>query len=345
MLLQLKRSDRASARTRDGWTALLPGFAQDLCWSPDSATLAVATLAGPVLLFAAADGAKIGEDEGHRHGALKVAFSPTGDRVVSSGQDGNIISWSTGDGPRVRRRGGAPWIDALAWDDRGERLASAAGHAVRLWTPELDLIGELHGYDRAVRSVFWQRGTTKLATVAGTSVSFVDLATSSGPVALERNSEILTVCIDPAGRQIATSLSGGSLHVWSSQSKRDLQMLGYRSPVRVMAWSSESDLLATASRGEIAVWNLGGASPAVGRPSMLLGHTGNVTGLGFIADDRRLLSCDDAGALVNWRWLGGRFYLDSMRKLGGPLSSLQLSPDGRFAAVALADGGLRCWRI
>lgn len=345
MQLKLNRTFRNSLHARDGWSVALPGFAQDVSWSPDSTALAVATLAGPVLLYKATDGLKLAEDRGHAQGALKVACSPAGDRIISSGQDGALVSWSLKDGPRARRRGGGRWVDAIAWSERGSELASAAGHVVRVWTPELELLVELQGYERAVHGLHWRPGAAQLVVLAGTRVSFVDLTSSGTAQVLEREQEILRMCMDPAGRQIATSLGGGSLHVWNLDTQRDLKMTGYRSAVRAMAWSPDGELLATGCKGDIAVWSVASQQVTRRPPSMLLGHSGVVTGLAFVADGPRLISCDDAGAVASWSWLGGRFYLDWMRRLGSPLSSLSVSPDGTRAGVALANGELRCWLV
>ena len=38
-------------RSLETWTAELPDFAQSLAWAPDGHALAVATLAGPVVLL------------------------------------------------------------------------------------------------------------------------------------------------------------------------------------------------------------------------------------------------------------------------------------------------------
>ena len=58
------------------WAATLDDYVIDLAWSPDGATLAAASTAGPISLFATADGAKRHELPGHENGTNALAWRP-----------------------------------------------------------------------------------------------------------------------------------------------------------------------------------------------------------------------------------------------------------------------------
>ena len=58
------------------WAAQLDDYAIDLAWSADGALLAAASAAGPVSLFAGADGARRHELPGHESGTNCLAWAP-----------------------------------------------------------------------------------------------------------------------------------------------------------------------------------------------------------------------------------------------------------------------------
>ena len=59
------------------WATQLDDYAIDLAWSPDGAQLAAASSAGPVSLFASADGKNLHELPGHTNGTNCLAWQFT----------------------------------------------------------------------------------------------------------------------------------------------------------------------------------------------------------------------------------------------------------------------------
>ena len=85
------------------WAAPLDDYVIDLGWSPDGQTLAAASTAGPITLFAATDGATRHVLPGHGEGTNAIAWMP-GDEsrrvkdnppylLASGGQDGKVKLW------------------------------------------------------------------------------------------------------------------------------------------------------------------------------------------------------------------------------------------------------------
>jgi WD40 repeat protein len=135
------------------WAATLDDYVIDLAWSPDGATLAAASTAGPISLFATADGAKRHELPGHENGTNAVAFAPafrwTGDGrqetnpaplpdaslpsgvssllssvprplspvlLATGGQDGAVKLWDAAAGQHIATaKLGLAWVEHLAW--------------------------------------------------------------------------------------------------------------------------------------------------------------------------------------------------------------------------------------
>lgn len=344
MLLKFKRTPRRQRRVDDRWTVELPDFAQSLAWSPDGHALAVATLAGPVFVFDGDSGKELARDDGHAGGAMAVAFSPDGERLVSGGQDGCIVM-RTRDRKSERQFGGGGWVDQVSWAPEGDCLATAAGRIVRVWTPGFDLVAEVSGYDTSVSSMFWLPGTSQLVTGSGGGLQFLEVGLTETAHALDGKGAIVAALPSHDGEYIATGTHDASVHVWNRRSGRDLQMSGYRTKVRELAWSPDGPLLATAGGEIITLWSLAGRGPAGRAPEVLEGHRGRVTGLVFSPEGRRLLSCGDDGGLLIWDRVGKKFQLASVRETPTSLFSLALSPDGARVAVAGDAGEVTVWPL
>jgi WD40 repeat protein len=345
VLLKFKRTPRHQRRGDDRWTVELPDFAQALSWAPDGEALAVATLAGPVFVLDGETGKELARDAGHRGGAMAIAFSPDGTRLVSGGQDGCVLSW-TRDGRRLGSQfGGGTWVDHVVWSPEGDCVATAAGRIVRLWTPALDLVAEVSGYESTVSSLFWLPGTSQMVTSCYGGLQFVEVGEAEWARHLDWNGAIVAAAPSGDGAYIAAGNQDASVHVWNTRTGRDLAMTGYRTKVRELAWSPDGQLLATGGGEEITLWSFAGRGPAGRAPEVLRGHEGRVTGLGFLPDGRRLVSCGDDGGLLIWERAGRKFQLTKVRETERSLHSLSLSPDGARVAVAADGGEVTVWPL
>jgi WD40 repeat protein len=322
------------------WTVQLPDFAQSLAWSPDGALLAVATLAGPVLILDGDTGLPVARDPGHSGGAMCVCWSPDGQRLVTGGQDGAILTLDRTHGTATRHAGGGTWVEHLAFSSDGVCLASAAGRIVRLWTPDFDLLAEATGYESTITSLFWLPHTWQVVTSCYGGLQFFQAGREDWVRRLDWKGSILTACPSPDGKYIATGNQDASVHVWNTQTGRDLQMSGYVTKVRELAWSERGPLLATGGGEVVTLWSFEGAGPAGKPPVTLTGHEGRVSGLVFGTTGDWLLSCGEDGALIRWERSARGWRLGRVYDLEVPLFSLCKRPDDQRVALAGRDGQL-----
>jgi WD40 repeat protein len=126
------------------WTLELPDTASAMAFAPDGRRVAVATLAGDVVMVNVSTGEVSPTGASHRGGSLAVAWHPAGELLATAGQDGRVCLVEPGFSERPTYRSfGRGWVDHLAWSSDGAYLAIAAGKAVHVVATTGESVAEL----------------------------------------------------------------------------------------------------------------------------------------------------------------------------------------------------------
>ncbi|MCC7012912.1 MAG: protein kinase [Planctomycetes bacterium] len=109
-----------------------------LCFSTDSARLAVGGLDGIVRLLELERGTLVAELVGHDSTVQCIAFSPDGTRIASGGLDRNVRLWDATTFDQVARLGGpTDYVRSVTWIRAGERLLGGSGDgSIQVWDLE-----------------------------------------------------------------------------------------------------------------------------------------------------------------------------------------------------------------
>ena len=245
---------------------------------------------------------------GHADEAWSLAFSPDGSILASGSDDTDELQtiklWDTATGRLVRGwSGGVGTVAALAFDPRGQVLASA----------HLNKPGEVR---------LWDPATGQL------------LAALSGHIDFVR-----AVAFNPDGTILASAGSDRTIRLWDVAARRCIRVLnGHTNTVRQIAFSPDGTQLVSGSNDfTVRLWNV-----ATGALTHTLKTIDDVAAVAFAPDGKSLAAADEKGMLSVWDARTGE-RTHSMAFEQDFLLSLAYSPDGRSIAVAGKTRTIRLW--
>ncbi|WP_157269660.1 nSTAND1 domain-containing NTPase [Azohydromonas aeria] len=317
-----------SAQASQGLGLPLSGtdhLVSSVAFSPDGSRVVAGNLRNGLRLWDVATGRPLDDKpfRGHLYWVADVAFSPDGRRIVSVSHDGTLRLWDahTGTplGPPRGTQGGAHQR-SVAFSPDGTRIVSgSADRTLQRWD---GMTGEpmgapLQGHDGAVECVAFSPDGRRIVSGSRDRTLRLWDASSGRPVGapLAGHGEPVTaVAFSPEGGHIVSGSTDGTLQRWDVASGRPVgsRLQGHQGPVSRVAFSPDGRYLASASGGAIGISGSAAgfkADPTLrlwdantGRPlgTPLQGHTGEVWGLAFSWDGKRLVSAGRNGTPLLW---------------------------------------------
>jgi len=316
-------------------------FVADCAWSTDGSFLAVAGGEGKVGLATVVgdlDLRTIGE---HLLGTLAVAWQPRAPRFATSGQDGAIALWDTTTATQLKRwKPAVAATQALAYSPDGERLASAAGKVVSLWSPAGE---KLHAFAPAASTaaaLTFDRPGTDIGVALNGEIAVHRVEKSRYETRRYKwPAACLTVNFSGNGRFLASGMADGSLHFWNRSTGKDSQMRGYDGKLELVGWSDNSRYLASCTGNDVVLWDFSGRGPEGTRPVMLSGHTDRVESFHWQPGGEHIVTGGRDWRLSLWRPGKAQQPID-VQMVDSEISVVRWSPDGKRVAVGEKQGRL-----
>lgn len=330
---------------RSHWSIVANDHVSGLAWSPDDRRLAVATSAGTISLIDAATGTTDIEFEAHAPGTVAVRWSSGG--LASCGQDGSVRLWNTATGKHTALlEGGANWVDHLEWSPDGEFLASAAGKNLRVWSPAGALLAEHTDFPSTIATLCWRPDGKAVGVGCYGGVRLFRIGESGAYQDLAWKGSILYMAWSPNARYVAGGTQEATVNFWKLPFRygEQLNMSGYATKVRELAWDKDSRFLATGGGEIITVWDVSGKGPAGTRPRQLEGHLRNVTHLLYQSRGSLLASGDSEGRILLWKPEESSRPVREGR-IDGAVSSAAWSHDDHAIVWASAEGEVTIWSV
>ncbi|WP_414663608.1 WD40 repeat domain-containing protein [Horticoccus sp. 23ND18S-11] len=325
------------------WAGQLDDYVIDLAWAPDGSQLAAASAAGPVTLFAAADGATQHELPGHEGGTNALAWRLTrgerqeagGERaeglneksaagspssptplasrllLATGGQDGAVKFWDAAAGQHTATaKLGSTWVEHLAW-----RAGTSPSPVSRPLSPDL---------------LFAAAGRTLTAIRPDATIAH---AFKPAP------KTITALAAQPAGGCVAAACYG-SVTLWDADDFVAQKELPYANGIHALVWSPDNKWLVSGNQDpSVHLW-----IPAEDIELHMSGYEGKVRYLSFDHTSRWLATSGGREACI-WDCLGagpeGRE--PAMLPHDAPVCFVSFQNTHSLLATGASDGVVQLW--
>lgn len=308
------------------------------------AQVTAAVFDGTGAVFALGDGSvrfEGGEFSAAHDGAILCAVAhPSGEGVVTGGDDGRLIWHRRGDAGVLATSARGQWIDAVDASAESGLIAFSAGKTLSVIDAKDAGFRRDFQHKRTVSGVAFEPKGRRIATstYGGAALWFARIAEQK-PTFLKWAGSHTAVTFSPDGAFVVTAMQDAQLHGWRLKDQKNLRMGGYPSKVRSMSFLSNGQLLATSGAQGAVLWPFIGANGPMGREATEIGFDeGSLVNLvasqpkhGLLAaglNDGRVWLADPAGQGLN--------FLKAER--GAPITALAMSADATRVAWADEDG-------
>jgi WD40 repeat protein/tetratricopeptide (TPR) repeat protein len=311
-----------------------------------------------------------------------AAFSPDGERIATSLDDGTVRIWDARTGAELLALSG--FCSAAPFSSDGTRILTSDAKSARIWDAHSGTeLRTLHGRgkDFAVATFSPDGARVITATYFDQAARIWDARTGAELFSLPHDGTIATADFSPDGLRIVTTYDR-TVRIWDAHAGVELRTLPeHEEPVQAASFSSDGSRIVTASYDKTArIWDsLTGAelltlrghlngvewavfSPDGSRvatrswdgsvhvwdarkdegPAVLRGHRESVVAVSFSPDGSRIVTASWDGTAVVWDALTGAEQLI----LGGHESRVwaaSFSPDGARIVTASMDETVRVW--
>lgn len=280
--------------------------------------------------------------EGHSTAVRFATFSPDGQQLASTSQDGAVRLWDARTGAALHTLEGistaAPFI---AFSSDSKTLAFGDWiHPVRLWNPKTGaVLRELQlGY--GINSLVFSPDDRQLATASDKTVRLCEAKTGTALQTLKGHAgDVTSVIFSPNGLQLASGSNDHTTRLWDIQTGAMLQtMQEHSSIVNCVAFAPNKQLIASASSDKtVRLWDL-----ESGTVRTLEGHRDTVAFVAFSPDGRQLASASWDGTVRLWDFktettlkiLRGHFQM---------VTTVAFSPDSQQLASTSDDKTVILW--
>ena len=295
-------------------------------------------------VFALGDGSVRFEDghydEVHDGAALCAALHPSGEGVVTGGDDGQVVWSRKGEAGLLARSAKGQWIDAIDASAESKLIAFSAGKTLSVIDATDAGFRRDFEHERTVSGVAFDPKGRRIAcsTYGGAALWYARIAQQK-PVMLKWAGSHTGVAFSPDGAFVVSTMQDSQLHGWRLKDAKDMRMGGYPSKVRSLAFLSGGQLMATSGAQGAVLWPFIGANGPMGREATEIGYDENAL-VNLVAarpahgrlaaglTDGRVWIADPAGQGLN--------FVKAER--GPPIVALALSPDATRVAWADEDG-------
>jgi WD40 repeat protein len=225
--------------------------------------------------FALGDGAVCFEDgqsvAAHDGAILAAAPHPSGDGVVTGGDDGRLV-WTRRSGPTELAKVQGRWIEAVAAAPDSGLIAFAAGREARVIDTADPAFSRVFTHEKSVADLaFDPRGRRLAAATYGGAALWYARIAEQKPVMLRWAGSHVGLIFSPDGKFLISAMQENALHGWRLSDAKDMRMGGYPAKIKSLAFLEDGLWLATAGAAGVVLWPFQGANGPMGKQATEIG--------------------------------------------------------------------------
>ncbi len=280
---------------------------------------------------------------GHDSEVNRVATSPDGNTLASSGTDGTIRLWSLHDlqAPARVMRGHEGAVLGIVFSPDGKRLASNSwDRSARIWnlaTLTTERVLSLPG-DKG-SGIGWSPDGKTLAAATGTEIRLWDPDTGaiSGTLAGHHDT-VLAVRFSPDGQQLMSSSFDNRIRLWRLSAKTPFETHSHRLPIVSVAFDPSGKRLATTGYDQsVRVWDVETGLST----QQFAAHQQRVYTVAWSDDGKRLATASEDASVRFWDPSNGR----ALATLVHPAAVYDMAWSHDRLVSAATDGVLRVFDV
>jgi WD40 repeat protein len=292
--------------------------------------------------FALGDGTVRFEDgasvEAHDGAALAAAVHPSGEGLVTGGDDGRL-AWTRAEGTSELASVPGRWIEAVAASADSKLIAFAAGRDVQVRDAADPKFARSFAHEKSVADlVFDPKGRRIAAATYGGVALWYARIEGQKPTMLKWAGSHVACAFSPDGKFLISAMQDNQLHGWRVADEKNMRMGGYPAKVKSLAFLAKGNMLATSGSSGVVVWPFASSTGPMGKQAAEVGYdeaamvvrVAAAPSLGWVAsglDDGRVWACDLAAQKIT----------PLKAEKGSAITALAMSADAK--RVAWGDEG------
>jgi WD40 repeat protein len=300
--------------------------------------------------FALGDGTVRFEDgavvEAHDGASLAACLHPSGEGVLSAGDDGRLV-WARPEGAQELASLPGRWLESVAASAESGLIAVAAGREVRVLDAKDRAFARTFLHEKTVSQVAFDPKGRRIAaaTYGGAWLWFARIAEQK-PTILKWAGSHVAVTWSPDARFLISGMQENAVHGWRVADEKNMRMGGYPAKVKSMVFLGKGMMLATSGANGVVIWPFAGANGPMGKQAAEIGfdekalvtQLAAMPGGSWLAwglDDGRVRACDLAHQAMG----------EVRKETGAAISALAMTPNGRRVAWGDEDGAVGVFDI